>query len=314
MTTYEHPVTTFFFAVADTCCCASCGITGSSDSVKLKKCACQLVKYCSVACQKEHRSKHKKECKKRVAELRDEMLFKQPESSFLGDCPICCLPLPFDLSKSTFMTCCSKVICIGCNFANKKREWEQSLHPSCPFCRTPVPETKAEADKNEMKRVKKNDPVAIRRVGRTRFEKRDYDGAFSHWKRAAQLGDVRAHYELSCLYRLGQGVEKDEKKSIYYLEEAACGGYVDARHNLALHEERNGNIVRAVKHFIIAAHHGDDESLKILRSLYAKGEVSKEDYEAALRAHQAALDATKSSQREAAEEFYKKFYKRKQRE
>ena len=36
------------------------------------------------------------ERRKRAAVLRDELLFKQPESSHLGDCPICCLPLPLD--------------------------------------------------------------------------------------------------------------------------------------------------------------------------------------------------------------------------
>ena len=76
-------------------CCASCG-TAEGDDIKLKKCACQLVKYCSVKCQKDHRKQHKKECKKRAAELRDEILFKQPEGSYFGDCQICCLPIPID--------------------------------------------------------------------------------------------------------------------------------------------------------------------------------------------------------------------------
>eukprot|EP00986_Skeletonema_menzelii_P005632 scaffold2088_cov77-Skeletonema_menzelii.AAC.1 len=68
--------------------CASCGAAGGDD-IKLKKCtACYLVQYCSVKCQRDHRPKHKKACKKRMAELRDEILFKQPESNHLGDCPI----------------------------------------------------------------------------------------------------------------------------------------------------------------------------------------------------------------------------------
>jgi hypothetical protein len=69
---------------ADMSCCASCGIAEVDGvKVKLKQCACKLVRYCSVACQKEHRSQHKNVCKKQVAELRDEILFKQPESSHL---------------------------------------------------------------------------------------------------------------------------------------------------------------------------------------------------------------------------------------
>lgn len=63
--------------------CASCGITGGDD-INLKVCtACRLVKYCSVDCQKNHRSQHKRACKQKVTELRDEILFKQPENSHL---------------------------------------------------------------------------------------------------------------------------------------------------------------------------------------------------------------------------------------
>ena len=70
--------------------CASCGTAGGDD-IKLKQCtACYLVKYCSVKCQRDHRKQHKKECKKRAAELRDEILFKQPESTHLGDRFVVC--------------------------------------------------------------------------------------------------------------------------------------------------------------------------------------------------------------------------------
>jgi hypothetical protein len=51
-----------------------------------------LVKYCNADCQKNHWPKHKKDCKLRVAELRDEALFKDPPAK--EDCPICFLPMP----------------------------------------------------------------------------------------------------------------------------------------------------------------------------------------------------------------------------
>ena len=41
--------------------------------------------------------------------------------------------------------------------------------------------------------------------------------------------------------------------------------------------------------------------MKAVRQGFEKGLVSKEDFEAALRGHQAAVDATKSQQREEAE-------------
>ncbi|KAK1737397.1 hypothetical protein QTG54_011683, partial [Skeletonema marinoi] len=89
-------------------CCASCGIA-EVDDIKLKICtACKSVRYCSVECQQEHRPQHETNCKERAAELRDEILFRQPESSYLGDCPICCLPLPLDIQRAMLQTCCSK--------------------------------------------------------------------------------------------------------------------------------------------------------------------------------------------------------------
>ena len=57
--------------------CANCGKHGS-EVVKLKNCtACRLVKYCGVDCQKVHRKQHKKACKQRAAELKDEQLYSQ---------------------------------------------------------------------------------------------------------------------------------------------------------------------------------------------------------------------------------------------
>src|SRR6056300_215076 len=98
-------------------CCASCG-KAEVDDVKLKKCGCKLVRYCSVECQKNHRSLHKKACKKRVAEIRDDRLFAQPDESYLGECPLCCLPLPLEMKKSSINSCCSKITCNGCEYAN----------------------------------------------------------------------------------------------------------------------------------------------------------------------------------------------------
>eukprot|EP00986_Skeletonema_menzelii_P020050 scaffold29968_cov131-Skeletonema_menzelii.AAC.1 len=268
--------------------CASCGIAGGDD-IKLKKCtACHLVKYCSVKCQRDHRPKHKRECKKRAAELYDEILFKQPESSCFGDCPICCLPLSIDVKKSTLMSCCSKYICGGCDYANKKREHEGKLQEKCPFCRKAMPYTDEENIEQYMKRIEANDPVAMSQMGSERYIEGDYKSAFEYWSKAAALGNVVAHYHLSILYHNGQGVEKDEKRALHHMEEAAISGHPMARHNLAILERGNGRVDRAVKHYIIAAKLGDDRSLESVKDLYKAGQVSKEDFATALRGHQAA--------------------------
>ncbi len=280
-------------------CCASCG-RAEVDDVKLKICtACKLVKYCSVACQKNHRPQHKKACKKRAAEIRDDRLFTQNES-YLGECPICCLPLPLDGNKRTINTCCCKYICNGCDFANKNREWGQGLEARCTYCREKLPKTDEEIDENLMKRVKVNDPEALSEMGKNRHDEEDYVGAFEYWTKAAALGHIHAHFNLSILYHKGNGVEKNMKKEIYHLEEAAIGGHNGARCNLGAYELDNRKYERAVKHFIIAANLGCDKALEAVKKLFSVGIVSKEDYEAALRSHQAAVDATKSKQREEA--------------
>ena len=66
-------------------------------------------------------------------------------------------------------------------------------------------------------------------------------------------------------------------------------------------ENDRGRLDRAIKHWVIAANMGDDNSLEALKRSYREGLVSKDTLASALRAHQAAIDATKSPQREEAE-------------
>ncbi len=231
----------------------------------------------------------------------DGLLFKQPEGRNIGDCPICCLPLPIDEKKSSVTSCCCKVICDGCDHANIIRQRKANLQRKCPFCRHPTPQLDEEMELNLMRRVGANDPVALATVGSWRFQKEDYAGALEYFNRAAGMGSVEAHNNLSIMYRFGKGVEMDEKKWYYHCARAAIGGMLHARSRLGYYEMKNGKFRKGMMHFIIAANLGDDESLKMLKFGYRDGLVSKEDFAAALRAHQAAVDATKSPQRELAE-------------
>ena len=288
-------------------CCASCGIA-EIDDIKLMPCDdCDLVKYCSDECQEVHASSHEEECKERAAELRDELLFKQPESTHLGDCPICCLPMPLDVMKSTINTCCSKTICNGCVIANRMQETEMGLHHSCPFCREQLPVGDEECKKQNMKRIEMNDPAAMCYEGVEQHKKGNYSRAFEYWTKAAELGNVEAHARLADVYYHGDGVEKDGGKYVHHLKQSAIGGHPRARHNLGGHDWNNGNYERAVEHFIIAATQGYDESVKMLMRGFKVELVPKNVLAAALRAHQAAVDETKSPQREAAEAYYREY-------
>src|SRR6056300_412839 len=119
-------------------CCASCG-QAEIDDIKLKDCddGCDLVKYCGDECQRNYREQHEQECINWKAELFDKQLFTQSDTSYMGDCPLCFLPLSIDLRKSALMTCCCKIICKGCCYANQKRESEGGLEHRCAFCREP---------------------------------------------------------------------------------------------------------------------------------------------------------------------------------
>jgi TPR repeat protein len=158
-----------------------------------------------------------------------------------------------------------------------------------------------ELRKRTQERIEANHPPSLRYMGSKHYNKGDYGAAFEYYTKAAELRNAEAHYRLGYMYMEGEGLEKDEDKAIYHYEKAAIDGHPVARYNLGLHEDYTDRLERAAKHYIIAAKLGDDDAMKALLEAYKQGYITKEDYGATLRAHQAAVDATKSSQREAAE-------------
>ena len=238
-----------------------------------------------------------------VAELHDDDdLFRQPDGTHPGECPICFLPMPLGQKKSSFYSCCSRSICKGCIYANYiSNKHDVTKAWSCPFCRTLAAASVEENKKRMMKRIKANDPVAMSEMAMTLFNEGDYDSAIKYWTMAAELGDPEAHFRLGYLYSMGEHVKRDKEKKVYHYEKAAIGGHLPARYNLGCHEHNNDNMDRAAKHFIIAAKLGDEISMKGLWTYYSAGNITKEDLEATLRNHKAAMDETKSAQRDAGE-------------
>ena len=258
---------------------ASCGIVVDEDG---KKCDA-----CEFAC------KHKKRAS-------EGFLFKQPnKSTHLEDCSICCLPFSYDLKESSIMPCCCERICIGCEASDMIREKQERLEHKCPFCRHPAVQSSEVYRQCIMNRIEVKDPVAMQIMGTTCYHQGHYDSAANYLTRAAELDNAEAHYQLSNLYSDGLGVEMDKEKERYHLEVAAIGGHPIARYNLGVIEWNSGRKERATKHWIIGANHGHDLSLHWLKEGYIDGYVSKEDFAVALRAHQAAVDATKSPQRQS---------------
>ena len=178
----------------------------------------------------------------------------------------------------------------------------------CPFCRTPAPDSEKELVKRIKKRVEAGDAEAIFGLGGCHSEgvyglPRDYDKALKLWHRAGELGYTKAYNNVGNAYHFGEGVERDEKKADHYFELAAIGGDVTARYNLGNAEWRADNWDRAVKHYMIAAGVGLNNSVKNIQQLYRNGHATKEDYAKALRACQKYIDEIKSEQRDIAAAF-----------
>ena len=212
----------------DTSTCASCGKEGDS----LKGCtACYMVKYCNRDCQISHRPIHKKECKRRAAELHEEALFKEIEPE---ECPICMLPFIKGHETEAFMSCCGKTICMGCIHTMVVREGKDL----CAYCRTPY----ASSDEENINRTKK---LMDKGNGRAFYLlagyydrglnglAQDIEKANELYLKAGELGCAEAYYNLGDSYNRGTGVEiGDNNKAKHYWELAAMNGDIHARHNL----------------------------------------------------------------------------------
>ena len=292
--------------------CANCG---KGEGCELKTCtACKIVKYCNRDCQIAHRRQHKKECKKRAAELQEEALFAQPPPN--EDCVVCFLPLPpmGDLDQRIYQPCCGKEICAGCldtvfdKHAEEKAKKTMGISelPLCPFCRTPAYTTNEEYVQRLQKRIELNDAIAASLLGSLyaigRGVARDKNKAIELLTQAAELGSVEACGILGDGYNPRMDdrwcVEKDLERTFHYYELAAKGGHDQARNSLGVLKYNAGNISTGMKHFMIAAAQGHDHALENVRDLgYMRGHVSKDDFAKALRAHKDAQDEMNSDQR-----------------
>ena len=272
-----------------------------SDTVKLKNCtACRLVKYCSVDCQRAHRKQHKKACKKRAAELKDEQLYSQGHERPGGEfCPICTLPIQLPMHEySVFNLCCMKRICNGCAVTAQLKGLTD-----CAFCRTPLPEDDAEPLAQLMARVEKRDPEAFYYLGNKYRNgelglQKDMRKAAELWTEGAELGSISAIFSLGNAYYNAEGVEVDKAKGVQFWTMAAMQGHAQSRYNLGWYEGEKGNYDRAVKHYLISSKLGDKVSLEMIRKMFMVGGATKEQFAQALQGYQDAVEETKSYDRD----------------
>mmetsp|Transcript_30698 Transcript_30698/g.74122 ORF Transcript_30698/g.74122 Transcript_30698/m.74122 type:complete len:428 (-) Transcript_30698:194-1477(-) len=277
--------------------CVACGKVG--DGLKTSN-ACDMVKYCGADCQKASRLEHKEECEKRAAELFDEKLFKDPPPQ--EDCPICFLPMPLNEAQTHYQACCGKILCGGCMRAVP---YGRNGVTQCPFCRKDAPLTEKEQHRRLMIRMNANDPEAFTIIG-FRYQDglyglaKDSNKAFEMWSKAAELGSNSGCIKVGDSYHQGLGVQEDRKKAIHYYQVAAMRGSAVTRDDLGNMDFQDGNVERAMKHWMIAARAGHDGSLDRIKQGYLDGHVTKDDFANALRAHQNSVSEMKSDHRDRA--------------
>ena len=173
----------------------------------------------------------------------------------------------------------------------------------CSFCRTPAPSNDAGRLAMIQARVGKKDPDAISELGQIYFNgeygfQKDMRRAVALMEEAAELGSIESLFNLGVVYQFGEGVEQDKAKSDEFFEKAAMRGSVHARHNLGTFEIHKGNHKRAVRHFMISAKMGYDESLESVKKYFMLGIATKEQYDQALKGYQDAVEEMKSHDRD----------------
>jgi len=240
----------------------------------------------------------------------DDILFQDPPPN--KDCPICMLPMPFARGMcgvdDAYMPCCGKTLCHGCMVAADREMDKGKIKSCCLFCRTPLPKSKKEFDQRMKKRMKLNDVDAFHELGtmyldeQMRLSKKVTKKTLKMWHKAAELGSCKSHHDLSIIYSNRDEVEKHKEKATYHLKLAAMGGHEYARYKLGMIEYHLGNMDRAMKHFMIAARCGYEDSLKKVGKGYKHGLVTKDDYAKTLRAYQNISNDMKSEQRTKAEQ------------
>ena len=166
-----------------------------------------------------------------------------------------------------------------------------------------MPDSDEESMRRIQNRVEAGDPRAIFNLGCEYRDGRsglpqDMDKMLELWHLAGEKGCAAAFCFIGMSYNNGKGIEVDKEKAKHYWELASMLGDCMARRYLGMIEESNGNIDRALKHYMIALKGGNAKSLERFKVYYLKGYATKEDYTNALQTYQAYVAEIKSVQRD----------------
>ncbi|EJK43869.1 hypothetical protein THAOC_37644 [Thalassiosira oceanica] len=304
--------------------CANCGRHGS-DTVKLKNCtACRLVKYCGVDCQRAHRKQHKKACKQRAAELKDEQLYSQglevrsapgrlphPERDIIMKiCGACERQLPDDAFSVEQRGLRQRIRrCIACVAAGNelvlmKRGTTRDEDDVCSVCQLPLPIPMEESLLQPccMKRVCNGCILYGRKCGmcncpfcRTDVPTKESQVLAMVQKRVA-VGDPVAICFLGAHHERGTyGLEKDTKRTDELCQQAAQLGVKEAHFILGnLHGCGEGGSIRHYEEAAMCGHLLSRFNLGVWEYNGGRGHLALQHFLISAKlGHTASLDAVK---------------------
>jgi TPR repeat protein len=170
-----------------------------------------------------------------------------------------------------------------------KRARGKGVGPFCAFCKAQYVAIEVEVERTK-KLVEKGNANAFYMLagyyagGRGGLQQ-DSTKVIELYLKAGELGCAAGYFNLGAAYDNGLGVEVDQGKAKHYWELAAMGGDIAARRRLGIFEGMAGNHQRAMKHMILSARAGDEDSLELVKCGFREGIVTKDEYEGALRAN-----------------------------
>jgi len=278
--------------------CSAC--EKKNDSLKLCN-GCKCVWYCDKKCQNRHRREHKKECRNIKRELdkrggtldigTEVQLPPIPDLSPQEKCPICICVLPITGKLHIYNACCGKTLCGGCDMQHKIKNREMNarenakraqmkqppIPSTCAFCRTTLPNPKAELLDRLRKRVERKDSLAINDMA-NHYGYGDHGLPVDQMKcidllgQSAGLGCPSAQCQLGIFHYIGgMGLEKNEEEANKYFKQAAEGGHLISLHNVGCAEEIAGDDVTAMRHWRMSASGGYTPSMEALIKCFEVG-------------------------------------------
>ena len=249
----------------------------------MKTCtACRLVKYCGVDCQKAHRGQHKKACKQRAAELKDQRLHSvlagnQDRVAAMKICGACERMLPEGAYsgeqrwRRQSIRRCEECVAGGNELVLMTKGRERSEEDECPICNLLLPLDSRQSSFQIccMKLVCNGCFLAVQKSGmddcpfcRTPLPE-NHSQDIAMIQKRIDAGDPLAIYYLGQRYDRGQhGLEKDETRAVALYERAADLGVKDAHYNLGCVYDKGRTDVekdtaKAIRHWEAAAMCGD---------------------------------------------------------